>query len=47
MGDIKIIEFQQRVYDDYAFIILGKWHNLINTGNKPVKLYSIYAPPQH
>lgn len=25
----------------------GKWHNVINTGNKPLKLYAIYAPPEH
>lgn len=25
----------------------GTWHNIINTGNKPLKVYSIYAPPQH
>jgi Mannose-6-phosphate isomerase len=49
MGDRKnYLDFQRRVYDDFAFIIpAGKWHNLINTGNKPIKLYSIYAPPQH
>lgn len=49
MGDRKDnLDFQKRVYDDFAFIIpAGKWHNLINTGNKPIKLYSIYAPPQH
>ncbi len=49
MGDRKDkLDFQRKVYDDYAFIIpAGKWHNLINTGNKPIKLYSIYAPPQH
>ncbi len=42
------LDFQQRVYDDFAFFIpAGTWHNLINTGNKPIKLYSIYAPPQH
>lgn len=42
------LDFQERVYDDFAFIIpAGSWHNLINTGNKPLKLYSIYAPPQH
>ncbi|WP_186429741.1 cupin domain-containing protein [Clostridium sp. BSD9I1] len=42
------LNFQARVYDDFAFIIpAGTWHNLINTGNKPIKLYSIYAPPQH
>lgn len=49
MGDREDrLDFQRQVYDDYAFIIpAGKWHNLINTGNKPLKLYSIYAPPQH
>lgn len=49
MGDRKdSLDFARKVYDDYAFIIpAGKWHNLINTGNKPIKLYSIYAPPQH
>jgi len=49
MGDSKTnLNFQRNVYDDFAFIIpAGKWHNLINTGNTPLKLYSIYAPPQH
>ncbi len=49
MGDKKDeLDFQRKVFDDYAFIIpAGKWHNLINTGDKPIKLYSIYAPPQH
>ncbi len=40
--------FQQEVADNYAiFIPAGTWHNLINTGEEPIKLYSIYAPPQH
>ena len=49
MGNTKTcLDFQENVYDDFAFIIpAGKWHNLINTGNIPLKLYSIYAPPQH
>ncbi|ODM27237.1 cupin [Clostridium sp. Bc-iso-3] len=49
MGDSKNnLDFQRNVYDDYVFIIpAGKWHNLINTGDKPIKLYSIYAPPNH
>ncbi len=42
------LDFQANVRDDYAFIVpAGKWHNVINTGNVPLKLYSIYAPPQH
>lgn len=49
MGDRKDqLDFQAKVYEDYAiFLPAGKWHNLINTGSKPLKLYSIYAPPQH
>ncbi len=49
MGDSKDnLDFQANVYSDFSFIIpAGNWHNLINTGNTPIKLYSIYAPPQH
>jgi len=49
MGDNRDnFEYQREVNDDYIIIIpAGKWHNLINTGNRPIKLYSIYAPPQH
>jgi mannose-6-phosphate isomerase-like protein (cupin superfamily) len=49
MGDRKDhLDFQARVYDNYAIMIpAGKWHNLTNTGNQPLKLYSIYAPPAH
>jgi mannose-6-phosphate isomerase-like protein (cupin superfamily) len=42
------LDFQRRVQDDSAILIpAGTWHNLINTGNVPLKLYSIYSPPQH
>lgn len=42
------LDFQKRISEDFAIIIpAGTWHNLINTGNRPIKLYSIYAPPQH
>jgi mannose-6-phosphate isomerase-like protein (cupin superfamily)/rubrerythrin len=49
MGESKDqLNFQAEVRDDFAIIIpAGTWHNLTNTGNKPIKLYSIYAPPQH
>ncbi|WP_429142328.1 cupin domain-containing protein [Anaerotaenia torta] len=49
MGDRQDnLDFQAYVRDDFAIIIpAGKWHNLFNTGNTPLKLYSIYAPPQH
>ena len=42
------LNFEMKVTDDFAIIIpAGKWHNLTNIGNVPIKLYSIYAPPQH
>ncbi len=49
MGENKNnLNFQRKVKDDYAvFIPAGTWHNLVNTGNIPLKLYSIYAPPNH
>lgn len=42
------LTFQQPVTDSDAFIIpAGTWHNVVNTGSTPLKLYSIYAPPKH
>ena len=49
MGNAKDnLYYQQNVYDDYAIIIpAGTWHNVVNTGRAPLKIYSIYAPPHH
>ena len=49
MGDSRDrVDFQCKVSDGSAIVIpAGKWHNLINTGYRPLKLYSIYAPPEH
>ncbi|GKU27469.1 cupin domain-containing protein [Clostridium folliculivorans] len=42
------MDFQANVADEFAIMVpAGTWHNVINTGNVPLKLYSIYAPPQH
>lgn len=42
------ITFEQEASaDDGIFIPVGKWHNIINIGNEPLKLYSIYAPVHH
>ena len=32
---------------DAILIPAGTWHNVVNVGHTPLKLYSIYAPPQH
>ena len=43
-----LLNYQSRVADGYAVIVpAGTWHNIINIGNRPIKLYSIYTPPQH
>lgn len=49
MGNSKDnLDFQKNFYKNYALIIpAGTWHNIINTGRVPLKLYSIYAPVQH
>jgi mannose-6-phosphate isomerase-like protein (cupin superfamily) len=49
MGDSKEkLDFEEKAFADYAMMIpAGKWHNLINTGNAPLKIYAIYAPPEH
>jgi mannose-6-phosphate isomerase-like protein (cupin superfamily) len=49
MGDNKDnLDFQKMAYDDYAIMIpAGKWHNVTNMGNVPLKVYVIYAPPEH
>ena len=47
-NDRNNLNFHAKVNEDCIFVIpAGKWHNLSNTGNVPLKLYSIYAPPQH
>ncbi len=41
---------QERACVDENYTILipaGTWHNIVNVGNCPLKLYSLYAPPQH
>lgn len=36
------------VADDWAIVIpAGVWHNVVNTGSRDLKLYSLYSPPEH
>ena len=30
-----------------VFVPAGTWHNIINTGNCSLKIYTVYAPPHH
>ncbi|RJE88404.1 cupin domain-containing protein [Paenibacillus sp. 1011MAR3C5] len=49
MGDQRDqLDFQMKASEDYAIMIpAGKWHNITNTGDEPLKIYAIYAPPEH
>jgi mannose-6-phosphate isomerase-like protein (cupin superfamily) len=39
---------EHKVEDDWAVVIpAGMNHNVINTGDEDLKLYSIYSPPEH
>jgi mannose-6-phosphate isomerase-like protein (cupin superfamily) len=36
------------VEEDWAFIVpAGTWHNVVNTGDGDLRLYSLYSPPEH
>lgn len=32
---------------DVVVVPSGTWHNFVNTGPAPMKLYTVYAPPEH
>lgn len=37
-----------KIEDNWAIVIpSGMKHNIINTSKKPLKLYTIYSPPEH
>ena len=39
---------EHEVYEGFAIIVpAGSQHNVINTGNNPLKLYTLYSPPNH
>jgi mannose-6-phosphate isomerase-like protein (cupin superfamily) len=47
-GKALVGETEYDVSDDWAIIIpAGMNHNVTNTGDVPMKLYSIYTPPEH
>ena len=51
-GKAKVIlnngENEYDVEDNWAVIVpAGTYHNVINTGDKELKLYTLYSPPDH
>lgn len=47
-GEVRIDGTAHRIADDFAVIVpAGARHNVVNTGDKPLKLYTLYGPPEH
>jgi mannose-6-phosphate isomerase-like protein (cupin superfamily) len=47
-GVVDIDGVANDVRDDFAVIVpAGARHNVRNTGDRPLKLYTIYGPPEH
>ncbi len=41
------LEAREAVADEAVLVPAGTWHNLVNNGTEPFKVYSIYAPSHH
>ena len=42
------LTFEQEVSDGWSIQVpAGTWHDVINTGDEPLRLYAIYAPVHH
>lgn len=47
-GEVVIDGKHHPVEDDDAVIVpAGARHNVVNTGDEPLKLYTLYGPPEH
>ena len=47
-GVVRIDGVDNPVRDDFAVVVpAGARHNVINTGTEPLRLYTIYGPPEH
>lgn len=47
-GEVVIDGSTHKVKAGHAIIVpAGARHNLINTGDKPLRLYTLYSPPNH
>ncbi|HEU4763658.1 MAG TPA: cupin domain-containing protein, partial [Gemmatimonadales bacterium] len=47
-GEVIVNGLMNEIDDDVAIIVpAGARHNIRNTGRKPLRLWTLYAPPQH
>ena len=48
VGEVVIDGVANRVKADHGVIVpAGARHNVVNTGSEPLRLYTIYGPPEH
>lgn len=43
----EVTESRELAADWAGIVPAGTWHNVVNTGDDEVKLYSLYGPPEH
>jgi mannose-6-phosphate isomerase-like protein (cupin superfamily) len=42
------LSFDREAGDDWAILVpAGTWHDVTNLGDRPLKVYSLYGPPEH
>lgn len=42
------VDESHHIEEEWALVVpAGIWHNLVNTGETDLKLYSVYSPPEH
>lgn len=47
-GKAYLDKVEHAVGKDFAIVVpAGALHNIVNTGSTPMKLYTVYAPPNH
>ena len=47
-GEVWIDGHRSKIKSDVAIVVpAGARHNIVNTGDKPLRLYTLYAPPEH
>lgn len=42
------LDWEQDVSDGWCVVVpAGMWHDIVNTGDEPMRLYTVYAPVHH
>jgi len=48
IGKAVLNDIEYRLEDGFSVVVpAGVKHNIINIGDEPLKLYSLYSPPEH